>query len=171
MAFSALHTILDVTSTNSTNQGAESSSNLLNDRIDLMAATTLIGFTYGIMSTLYCMTTYFLLKKLFRRNTRSGSHPQSLSKTRTEWRKTLFYIVYTSILFILATLYTAGNSQNAIVAYVDNRSYSGGPYQYFIMYMAGQNVMVMTDITSLIILWMTDGLIVSVTSRAHVGKC
>lgn len=84
-----------------------------------------------------------------------------------EWRKTTFYVAYTSVLFVLATLYTAANSQNAIVAYVDNRLYPGGPYQYFVTFMAGQPVMVMTDVASLIILWMTDALIVSVDSRAH----
>lgn len=78
-----------------------------------------------------------------------------------EWRKTLFYLAYTSVLFVLATLYTAGNSQNAIVAYVDNRLYPGGPYQYYTMFMASQSVMVMTDVTSVVILWMTDALIVS----------
>ncbi|KAF8550106.1 hypothetical protein OG21DRAFT_1420211 [Imleria badia] len=152
--------MFDVTSANSTGAGSsETSTNLLNDRINLIAATTLLGVTYGIVTTLYCMTTYSLLKKLFRRNTRSGSHSNSLSRSRTEWRKTLFYLTYTSILFVLATLYAAGNSQNAIVAYVDNRLYPGGPYQYYIMFMAGQGVMVMTDVTSLVILWMTDALI------------
>lgn len=165
----ATTTMLNVTSTNSTGSG-ETSIDLLNDRINLIAATTLLGLTYGIMITLYCMTTYSLLKKFFRRNSRSGSHPHSLSRSRMDWRKTLFYIVYTSVLFALATLYTAGNSQNAIVAYVDNRLYPGGPSQYFVMFMAGQDVMVMTDIASVIILWMTDGLIVSVGSCAHVGK-
>ncbi|KAI9457370.1 hypothetical protein HD554DRAFT_1779507 [Boletus coccyginus] len=152
--------MLDVTSVNSTDAGSsESSTNLLNDRINLIAATTLLGVTYGIMSTLYCMTTYSLLKKLLRRNPRSGSHSNSLSRPRTEWRKTLFYLAYTSVLFVLATLFTAGNSQNAIVAYVDNRLYPGGPYQYYVMFMAGQSAMVMTDVSSLIILWMTDALI------------
>lgn len=160
--------MLDVTSVNS--RSGETSTNLLNDRINLIAATTLLGATYGIMSTLFCMSTYSLLKKLFRRNARSGSHSNSLSRSRTEWRKTLFYLTYTSVLFVLATLYTAGNSQNAIVAYVDNRLYPGGPYQYYITFMAGQSVMVMTDVTSLIILWMTDALIVSVDSTARVGK-
>lgn len=164
-------TMLDVTSVNSTDVGStETATNLLNDRINLIAATTLLGVTYGIMSALFCMTTYSLLKKLLRRNARSGSHSNSLSRSRTEWRKTLLYLVYTSILFVLATLYAAGNSQNAIVAYVDNRLYPGGPYQYYITFMVGQTVMVMTDVTSLIILWMTDALIVSVDSRAHVGE-
>lgn len=83
------------------------------------------------------------------------------------WRKTLFYIVYTSALFVLATIYTAGNSQNAIVAYVNNRLYPGGPYQYYITFMAGQPAMVVTDVTSVIILWMTDALIVGFISRAR----
>ncbi|KAF8121143.1 hypothetical protein EV363DRAFT_956056 [Boletus edulis] len=150
--------MLDVTSTNTTAAGnSETGADHLNDRINLIAATTLLGVTYGIVTTLYCTTTYSLLKKLFRRNPRSGSH--SLSRSRTEWRKTLFYLIYTTVLFVLATVYTAGNSQSAIVAYVDNRLYPGGPYQYYIMYMAGQSVMVMTDVTALIILWMTDALI------------
>ena len=163
--------MLDVTSANSTGAGSdETNTNLLSDRINLIAATTLLGVTYGIMATLYCMTTYSLLKKLHRRNTRSGSHSNSLSRSRTEWRKTLFYLAYTSVLFVLATLYAAGNSQNAIVAYVDNRLYPGGPYQYYIMFMAGQSVMVMTDVTSLVILWMTDALIVSDQYLALVRK-
>ncbi|KAG9310776.1 hypothetical protein JVU11DRAFT_8625 [Chiua virens] len=87
-------------------------------------------------------------------------HTQTaLSRSRAEWRKTLFYITYTSVLFIFATLFTAGNCQNAIVAYVDNRLYPGGPYEYYITYMTGQDVMVMIDVASLIILWMTDALI------------
>ena len=163
--------MLDVTSANSTGAGSdETNTNLLSDRINLIAATTLLGVTYGIMATLYCMTTYSLLKKLYRRNTRSGSHSNSLSRSRTEWRKTLFYLAYTSVLFVLATLYAAGNSQNAIVAYVDNRLYPGGPYQYYIMFMVGQSVMVMTDVTSLVILWMTDALIVSDQYLALVRK-
>ncbi|KAF9236536.1 hypothetical protein BU15DRAFT_49853 [Melanogaster broomeanus] len=147
---------MDATSGNSTI--SESATDLLSDRIDLMAATTVLGVAYGIMTSLYFTTTYFLLKKLFRNNSRSHN-PHSEPMSRNEWCKTLFYLAYTSVLFILATLYTAGNSQNAIVAYVDNRLFPGGPYQYYVGYMAGQTVMVMTDITSLMILWLTDALI------------
>lgn len=81
-----------------------------------------------------------------------------------EWRKTLFHLAYSSILFVLATLYTAGNSQNAIVAYVDNRLFPGGPYLYYVQYMTGQSVMVMADISYFLIFWLTDALIVRRTS-------
>lgn len=163
--------MLNVTSANSTGAGSgETSVDLLNDRINLIAATTLLGVTYGVLTSLYCMTTYSLLKKLFRRHTRSGSHSNSLLRSRAEWRKTFFYLVYTSVLFVLATVYTAGNSQDAIVAYVENRLYPEGPYQYYIMFMAGQKIMIVTDISALMILWMTDALIVSVHSRTLVGR-
>ena len=87
-----------------------------------------------------------------------------------EWRKTLFYFAYTTVLFVLATLYTAGSSQNAIIDYVENRLYPGGPYEYYITFMAGQHVMIMTDIASLMILWVTDALIVRVNPYPRVSK-
>ncbi|KAF9218641.1 hypothetical protein BS17DRAFT_719999 [Gyrodon lividus] len=152
---------MDVTSGNSTTsaEGGESATDLLSDRINLMAATTVLGVAYGIMASLYFTTTHSLLKKLFRNDSRCGSNPHSDPRSRNEWRKALFYLAYTSVLFVLATLYTAGNSQNAIVAYVDNRLFPGGPYQYYVEYMTGQSVMVMTDVTSFMILWLTDALI------------
>ena len=148
---SVLETVANATNAGSTETGAE----LFNDRVSLIAGTTLLGAFHGITTTLYCMTTYALLKKLLRRNTRS--------RVKTEWRKTMFYITYTSVLLVLVTLYTAGSSQNAIVAYVDNRLYPGGPYEYFITYMTTQRVMIMADVSALIIFWMTDALIVSFT--------
>ncbi|KIJ64176.1 hypothetical protein HYDPIDRAFT_90945 [Hydnomerulius pinastri MD-312] len=151
-------TTLDVSSGNTTTTSSESPSDLLNDRVNLIAATTVLGVSYGIMISLYFTTSYFLLKRLFS-NSRCTSSPKSVPKSRLEWRKTLFHFVYSSVLFILATLYTAGNSQNAIVAYVDNRLFVGGPYQYYVEYMTGQSVMVMADISYFLIFWMTDALI------------
>ncbi|KAG8215536.1 hypothetical protein J3R82DRAFT_9194 [Butyriboletus roseoflavus] len=156
----ATTTTANVTAANSTTTGSgETSIDLLNDRLDLISATTLVGFSYGVIFCLYGLVTYFLIKRLYRHNSRAGSQPRSFSSSRTMRCRTVFYITYTSVLFVLATLYTAGNSQNTIVAYVDNRLYPGGPYQFYISYMAGEKVMVMTDLSSLIILWMTDGLI------------
>jgi hypothetical protein len=150
----------DVTSGNSTTS-AETATDLFNDRINLIAATTLIGAVYGILASLYVATTHFLLKKLSRINLRCSSNPHSDPRPRNERRQALFHLVYTSVLFVLATLYTTGNSQNAIVAYVDNRLFPGGPTQYYEEYMTGQSAMVMTDIASFMILWLTDALIVS----------
>lgn len=141
---------------------------LLNDRLDLISATTVTGFSYGIITSLYCIVIHFLLKRLYRHDARSGSHPQSLFRSRSMRCRTLFYIAYTSTLFVLATLYTAGNAQNTIVAYVDNRTFPGGPYEYYITYMAGEPAMVMTDVSATLILWMTDGLIVSFDSCTRV---
>ncbi|KAH7882601.1 hypothetical protein F5I97DRAFT_1816674 [Phlebopus sp. FC_14] len=142
MALSHL-TTLDSVSSGATE---ESSLDLLNDRLNLMAATTVIGVAYGVMISLYATCVFFLIKNL---RTKSGA----------EWRKSLFYIIYASTLFVLATLYTAGNSENAIVAYVDNRLFSGGPYVYYLEYMWNQPVMIMTDASYFLIFWLTDVLI------------
>jgi hypothetical protein len=148
---------LDATSGNWTT--SESAADLLTDRIDLMAATTVLGVAYGIMISLYFTTMYFLMKRVFQNNSRCSSNPDIVPTSRNEWRKTFFYVAYTSVLFVLATLYTAGNSQNAVIAYVDNRLFPGGPSQYYMEYMTGQMAMVMTDIVSLVIFWLTDALI------------
>ncbi|KIK91757.1 hypothetical protein PAXRUDRAFT_613134 [Paxillus rubicundulus Ve08.2h10] len=147
----------DATPGNTTS--AETATGLFNDRINLIAATTVISAVYGILASLYVATTYFLLKKLFRSNSRCSSNPHSDPRPRNERRQALVHLIYTLVLFVLATMYTAGNSQNAVVAYVDNRLFPGGPTQYYEEYMTGQSAMVMTDIASFMILWLTDALI------------
>ncbi|KIJ64198.1 hypothetical protein HYDPIDRAFT_40434 [Hydnomerulius pinastri MD-312] len=83
---------------------------LLNDRINLMAATTVPGIAYGIMLSLYATCAYFLVQNL-RRCRFSGS-------SRSEWYKNLFWLAYTTTLFILATIYTASDAQNAALGLV-----------------------------------------------------
>ncbi|KIJ58316.1 hypothetical protein HYDPIDRAFT_119682 [Hydnomerulius pinastri MD-312] len=127
----------------------ESPENLLNDRINLMAATTVPGITYGIMLSLYATCAYFLVQNLQR----------CRFSSRSEWYKNLFWLAYTTTLCILATIYTASEAQNAVLAYVDNRLFPEGPYEYYVQYMWNQPVMVMSEISYFLILWLTDALI------------
>lgn len=122
----------------------ESSTQILNDSLNLIASTTLAGASYGIMLTVAALCVYGMLQAIQR-------------STRT---RTSLYFVYISVLIILSTLYTASASRMVNLAYVDHRDYPGGPSVYAAL-LYSDPINVMGNISFTITTWLVDGLIVS----------
>jgi hypothetical protein len=124
----------------------ESSEAILNDAVNLIA-TTLSGFGYGIVFTLYCACARALYFQSRKRDMR---------------KQALFMLVYITILTIVGGVYFASVSRVAQLAYVDFRNYPLGPFQYTLLTFSSPDN-VLGVVAYFIISWMTDAILVGLS--------
>lgn len=69
-------------------------------------------------------------------------------------------MIYTTILFILNTIYAACSARDVQLDYIDNRNYPGGPLQFFLATTA-----IPVNVTAFVVFFianvLADGLLVS----------
>jgi len=121
----------------------ESSLDILNDSVHLIASTVITGMTYGVVLTLYCICAHILL-------------PQVKTVKR---RQAVFTFIYISWMFFFCTVYVASNARNTQLAYVNNRNFPGGPAQYTI-FIFDQPTTKVGLVAFFAINWMTDAVLV-----------
>lgn len=121
----------------------ESSLDILNDSVHLIASTVITGMTYGVVLTLYCICAHILL-------------PQVKTVKR---RQAVFTFIYISWMFLFCTVYVASNARNTQLAYVNNRNFPGGPAQYTI-FIFDQPTTKVGLVAFFAINWMTDAVLV-----------
>lgn len=85
------------------------------EAFDLNSSTTVVGFLYGIIFTLYFLCTWSLYLELQRLDKR---------------RQAKFSLGYISLLFVCATVLLAVNARMIQVAYLDHPDFPGGPLYY-----------------------------------------
>ncbi|KAH7929186.1 hypothetical protein BV22DRAFT_1125955 [Leucogyrophana mollusca] len=83
--------------------------------VNLVCCTIIAGITYGIMFTLYGICTASLVQRL-----------RSIKKDQPKRRRTVYHLLYISIMFILGTLYTDANVRSAQLSYAANSEFPGG---------------------------------------------
>jgi len=121
----------------------ESSFDILNDSVNLIASTVITGMTYGVVLTLYCICAHILL-------------PQVKTVKR---RQAVFTFIYISWMFFFCTVYVASNARTTQLAYVNNRNFPGGPAQYAI-FIFDQPITTVGLVAFFAINWMTDAVLV-----------
>jgi len=89
----------------------ETPAELWNEITHFVGETTLCGFSYGILTTLYILTLDALLPQL--RNPANRSYA-------------IFHIIYTTIILILIGAGTASDARLAQRYWINNRNYPGG---------------------------------------------
>ncbi|KAF8662102.1 hypothetical protein AX16_001212 [Volvariella volvacea WC 439] len=114
---------------------------LFHDSLNLIASTVITGVAYGIMFTLFLICFYFLRTQITKENK----------------RRTLFYLTYTTTMFILGTLYVVSNASTTDMAYVKHRLYEGGPAAYALL-IYSHPLTILGSSCWIIINWMTDAL-------------
>ncbi|TFK62943.1 hypothetical protein BDN72DRAFT_803760 [Pluteus cervinus] len=130
----------------------ESPDALFYDTVNLMACTTVGAAAYGIMFTLYLICGYFLWAQMSKENRRRNA----------------FYLGYTTVMFILGTLYVASNAWIADLSYVQHRLYSDGPAAYALSIYSEPNT-VLGSVCWMLINFMADGLILWRFMVLHKG--
>lgn len=102
----------------------ETSAELFNERT-LLDGAILSAAAYGVHFSLYILCTRALLSQLsFSSSSTSPRSPSPLSAHRTS---TYVFLVYTSCLFVLGTLFVVSSSRVAQLTFIDDRDYPGGP--------------------------------------------
>lgn len=138
-------------------QGAptdESSADLFADSLNLVATTTIEGTAYGIMFTLYIICVHFLRRKLGNRKDKDS--------------RTWFFLVYTSCMFILGTLYTVSSARTIQLAYVNHRLFDAGPAAYDILIFS-EPINILGIVSYVIANWFADALIVSLSDHNNTS--
>jgi hypothetical protein len=87
----------------------ESFSNPLHDGVSLLSLTLFMGIGYGTVFTIYVQCLFSLARGPMRQAPR------------------LFFLSYTSFMFILETLYAAANSRRVWIAFITNWGSPTGP--------------------------------------------
>ncbi|KIJ65801.1 hypothetical protein HYDPIDRAFT_109821 [Hydnomerulius pinastri MD-312] len=113
---------------------------ILDNTVNLVAVTTISGLFYGISLSLFTVCARSLVK--------------SLKVRRSAWVRTCCLLVYTTLMFVCATLYTAANSSNAVLDYVDHPLLPGGQL-YSVVYPA-RPITIMGEASYILMLWMAD---------------
>ncbi|KAJ6547832.1 hypothetical protein DFH09DRAFT_1039879 [Mycena vulgaris] len=91
----------------------ETSADLFNESMWLQG-TVLCSVGYGVVLTLFAMCFYLLVKQT----------------TRSNYTRSVFFLVYISIEFILATLFQGSIAKYVQLAFVEDRDFPGGPAAY-----------------------------------------
>ncbi|PPQ71932.1 hypothetical protein CVT24_007906 [Panaeolus cyanescens] len=122
----------------------ETSLDLLNEAVNLIASTTLNGLAYGVVLTLYCICIYTLVLQFIEGSRR---------------RHIIFSGIYITVMFACGTVYCAANARLTQLAYVNFRNFPGGPAVYALyefntpISIAGATAFMMTT-------WMNDALLI-----------
>jgi hypothetical protein len=95
---------------NSSWRPAESEIDIINER-SWLAGTILTAVAYGIVFILFVLT----FKQLIR------------TITKDNYTQRLFFIIYITLLFILATLYVGSLAKMTELGFIDYRLFPGGP--------------------------------------------
>lgn len=135
---------MDATNSTSWAPVGETSFDILNDSVNLIAETVICGVSYGVVLTLYCICTYFLFLQY-----RRGENQ----------RTAVISLIYTSVMLFLGTVYVASNARTAQLSYVNDRNYPGGPAQYAI-FIFDQPITIVGLVAFFGANWMTDAVLV-----------
>ncbi|PFH45793.1 hypothetical protein AMATHDRAFT_8659 [Amanita thiersii Skay4041] len=108
-----------------------------------IAGGYIAGAGYGIQVVLYVICALYLW-----------------SQRKRQGKSMLFLLAYITLLVVIATIFTAASARTVQDAYVDNRNYPGGPWQYFLktQYLAEDilfyaMLFVLTFLSDLLVLW------------------
>ena len=141
----------------------ESPAELFNERT-LLDGAILSAAAYGVHFALYVLTTRLLLSQLpFSSPSPSSSSPlhrTPRSPLSTHLKSTYVFLVYTTCLFILGTLFVVSSSRVAQLTFIDDRAYPGGPgvwaeEQFSIP------INLLGNVCAILGTWFADGLLVS----------
>lgn len=89
----------------------ETPTDVVFDRVNLMASHTIAATAYGIVVTLFGICVRLLL----------------LNVKRNGIRQTAFHLTYASAMLVLGTLYVSSGARTVQLAYVDHREFVQGP--------------------------------------------
>ncbi|KAJ7670412.1 hypothetical protein B0H14DRAFT_1027016 [Mycena olivaceomarginata] len=120
----------------------ESSADLFNEKMWLHGAV-LCTVAYGVVLTLFSMCFYLLVKGM----------------TRSSYKRSLFFLVYISVEFILATLFEGSLAKYVQLAFIEDRNFPGGPGAYEAA-MFSIPVDEIGNVAFVLTNWLSDGLVV-----------
>lgn len=89
----------------------------LNEALELIATTTILGVVYGVVFILYCLCARSLYLDFQKPDKR---------------RRASFSIGYTSVLLFCATGTLAFNARVNQLSYIDHADFPGGPFIYIL---------------------------------------
>ena len=115
--------------------------------ISLTASTFVSGISWGVMTSLYSVCMYSLVRDL--RSTRAT-------------RRTAVLTVWITALWILSSLSTIANAYSSIYAYSWQLDYSGGPNAYLVDQW-NKPIAVLAYSTYILTMWLADAMMVSLT--------
>lgn len=98
-----------------TMSSSSQSKQFLSEGVDLLSATAILGFFYGLTFTLYC----FCARQLYLQLQESDKKKQ-----------TRFILGYISLLLFLTTSYFILCAGTIEVSYVNHANFPGGPVEY-----------------------------------------
>ncbi|KAJ6490171.1 hypothetical protein DFH09DRAFT_1208884 [Mycena vulgaris] len=117
-----------------------------NDSVNLVSSTTIAAVAYGVMFTLWSICVYFLLQQI-----------RTSSRERV---RSVVFLVYISLLFVLGTIYLATTTLATQLSYVQNHNFPGGPAAYNNFVLFSEPVGILSNVSYILANWMADGLLV-----------